>query len=135
MNVWNVIATTPVTSLVFAKVNQAHYANKKRQVEDVFKVGDFVMLRTLNRRRDYTQAGDGRAAELMPWWGGKYKIVATYPDHLHRPTHRANAPISMPPSPSVSLLTTKNSSLSENASHRGPLSWRRIWKNGLSTRL
>lgn len=53
-------------ALIYAKVNQAHFANKKRRTDEEYKVGDFVMLSTLHCCRDYMQVGDGRMAKFMP---------------------------------------------------------------------
>ena len=62
-------------AFTLAKVNQAHFTNKKRHADNKFKVGEFAMLGTLHHRRDYTQAGDGRTAKFMPRWDGKYEII------------------------------------------------------------
>ncbi|KAF9024556.1 hypothetical protein BDZ89DRAFT_914455, partial [Hymenopellis radicata] len=40
-------------NLIKAKVEQAHQANKTRIAEPTFKVGERVMLKTMNRRREY----------------------------------------------------------------------------------
>lgn len=44
-------------SLLTAKILQAFYANKERGAEDVFKLGDKVMLSTLHCRQEW-KAGD-----------------------------------------------------------------------------
>lgn len=67
-------------ALIYAKVNQAHFANQHRSPEEVYQVGDFVMLSTRNRRRDYMQQGDGRTAKFMPRWDGKYRVIAAHPE-------------------------------------------------------
>lgn len=66
-------------ALIYAKVNQVHFMNKKRRADEEYKVGDFVMLSTLHCRRDYMQAGDGHTAKFMPQWDGKYKIIEANP--------------------------------------------------------
>ena len=57
-------------SLLLAKVNQAIQADKRRGPDPQYKVGDFVMLNTHHRRREYMQKGDGRTAKFMPRWDG-----------------------------------------------------------------
>lgn len=76
-------------SLVLAKVNQARHANKHRGKEDAYAVGDYVMLATFHRRRDYMQKGDGRVAKFMPRYDGKYRVIAAFPD---RSTYRLELP-------------------------------------------
>ncbi len=62
-------------NLILARVSQAAQANKTRSEEPKFKVGDFVLLNTCNRRREYQQKRDGRTAKFMPRFDGKYKVV------------------------------------------------------------
>lgn len=66
-------------NLILAKVSQAIQADHHRAPDPQFKEGEFVMLNTLNRRRDYAQAGDGRVAKFMPRWDGKYKVIKAFP--------------------------------------------------------
>lgn len=51
-------------NLLLAKILQASYANEKRGPEMEYKVGNQVMLLTLNRRRESKQKGDGRLQNL-----------------------------------------------------------------------
>ncbi|KIJ43231.1 hypothetical protein M422DRAFT_133854, partial [Sphaerobolus stellatus SS14] len=44
-------------SLLAAKVRQAHHANEHRGCEDIYDVGDLVMLSTANHRRNYKRKG------------------------------------------------------------------------------
>jgi len=45
-------------NLLLAKVVQAFHANKGHGKDDIFMVGDKVMLATLNRRREYVRKGE-----------------------------------------------------------------------------
>ncbi|KIJ32225.1 hypothetical protein M422DRAFT_84471, partial [Sphaerobolus stellatus SS14] len=40
-------------NLLAAKVRQAYHANEHRGAEDIYEVGDLVMLSTTHRRRNY----------------------------------------------------------------------------------
>jgi hypothetical protein len=81
-------------SLTAAKISQAHHANKDREPEPSFKVGDRVMLATSNRRREYTQAKKGRVAKFMPRFDGPYEITSCHPETsnytLRIPNHRGD---------------------------------------------
>ena len=66
-------------ALTAAKTRQAHHANQRRSAEDIFEVGDHVMLSTRNRRRDYKAGQPGRAAKFMPRYDGPYFITAANP--------------------------------------------------------
>ncbi|KZV86156.1 hypothetical protein EXIGLDRAFT_593544, partial [Exidia glandulosa HHB12029] len=50
-------------NLLAAKVRQAYHANEHRAPEDVYKVGDLVMLSTKHRRRNYKKGGKKRVAK------------------------------------------------------------------------
>ncbi|KLO04257.1 hypothetical protein SCHPADRAFT_804647, partial [Schizopora paradoxa] len=50
-------------NLILAKVSQQIQADKTRGPEIRYKEGDFVMLNTLHRRKDYMAPGDGRVAK------------------------------------------------------------------------
>jgi len=67
-------------NLFRAKVDQAHQANKYRTKEDVFKVGEQVMLSTKHRRRQYTKKGDKRTAKFFPRFDGPYMITDAHPE-------------------------------------------------------
>ena len=51
-----------------------------RRPEDAFQKGDYVMLSTMHRCRNYMQRGDGRTAKFMPRWDGKYKVLEAHPE-------------------------------------------------------
>jgi hypothetical protein len=67
-------------ALLASKVHQAHHANKSRAEEDVFKVGEWVMLNTHNRRREYKNGKPGRVAKFMPRYDGPYKVLKARPE-------------------------------------------------------
>lgn len=67
-------------NLTCAKISQAHQANKTRNPDLHFAVGDMVLLTTVHRRKEYMQAKDGRVAKFMPRFDGPYKIIRAYPD-------------------------------------------------------
>jgi hypothetical protein len=52
--------------LWLAKAEQAYQANKSRALDDVYEVGDKVMLSTLNRRREYKKKNEKRTAKFFP---------------------------------------------------------------------
>ena len=44
----------------------------------VYKIGDKIMLSTLNRRNEYKTKGKQRAAKFMPHYDGPYVIIDTH---------------------------------------------------------
>ena len=67
-------------NLMLSKITQSYHANKSRSSDLVYKVGDKVMLSTLNRRRDYKTSGERRVAKFMPRFDGPYLVIATFPE-------------------------------------------------------
>jgi hypothetical protein len=66
-------------NLMLAKLFQADQANKRRGPEDVYEIGDMVMLSTSNRRKEYATTGSGRSAKLFPRHDGPYRITEASP--------------------------------------------------------
>jgi hypothetical protein len=66
--------------LLAAKVRQAHEANKDRNADPAYKVGDKVLLATAHQQRDYIQAKDGHVAKFMPCFDGLYNVLRAYPE-------------------------------------------------------
>jgi len=62
-------------NLMVAKIAQSHHANQHRKDDPEFKVGDLVMLSTLNRRREHKLKGEKRIAKFMPRFDGPYQIT------------------------------------------------------------
>lgn len=67
-------------NLLQAKVQQAFYLNVYRGAEIVYKVGDRVMLSTMNRRTQLKKKNEKRAAKFFPRWDGPYTVVKTHPE-------------------------------------------------------
>lgn len=53
-------------NLITAKINQAHQANSHHSPEVEYKVGDKVILSTINCHWEYVQKQDGQVAKFMP---------------------------------------------------------------------
>ena len=67
-------------NLLLAKITQSFHSNSSRGSTVSYKVGDKVMLSTLNRRQDY-KSNDGRhVAKFMPRYDGPYLVVDTHED-------------------------------------------------------
>ena len=66
--------------LLEAKCIQAFYANRDHGKEDVFEVGDKVMLSTLHRRREFTANDPSRVAKFIPRFDGPYNVVNSMPE-------------------------------------------------------
>jgi len=58
-------------NLLTEKVRQAYHANEHRGPEEVYAMGDLVMLSTTNRRRHYKRNGKKRVAKFMPRHNGR----------------------------------------------------------------
>jgi hypothetical protein len=67
-------------NLLMAKVSQVHSANAHRTADDVFEIGDRVMLSTLNRCHEYKSKNEKRVAKFFPHFDGPYTITKTHPD-------------------------------------------------------
>jgi hypothetical protein len=67
-------------NLILAQVSQAAQANKAWGNKPKFQVGNFLLLNTCNKRREYQQKKDGQTAKLMPRFDGKHRIVTAYPN-------------------------------------------------------
>jgi RNase H-like domain found in reverse transcriptase/Integrase zinc binding domain len=79
-------------NLILAKLSQAHFANPKRSENPPYKIGDKVMLSTLNRRRDYKSRGQNRVAKFMPRYDGPYQITDLHHDASTVTLDMPNAP-------------------------------------------
>ncbi|GBE81436.1 reverse transcriptase-RNase H-integrase [Sparassis crispa] len=67
-------------NLFQAKVQQAEYANHSRGKDDVFTVGDHVMMQTLHRRNEFKRKEEKRATQFFPRWDGPYNVIDTHPE-------------------------------------------------------
>ena len=78
-------------NLLLAKISQSHFANTSRANTPEYKIGDKVMLSTLNRRREYKSKHQRRCAKFMPRFDGPYVIVDV---HLDASTVTLDMPMS-----------------------------------------
>jgi hypothetical protein len=65
-------------NLMVAKMAQAHHANEHRRDDPEYKVGDLVMLSTLNRRREHKQKGKKRVAKFMARFDGPFEVTSVH---------------------------------------------------------
>lgn len=63
-------------ALLAAKIGQAHSANKHREKDPAYNIGDLVYLSTAHRRRDYLNGKEKRVAKFMPRFDGPYQVVS-----------------------------------------------------------
>ena len=63
---------------MLAKITQSYHSNPSRGNPVSYKVGNKVMLSTLNRRKDYKSQGQFRVAKFMPRYDGPYLVVDTH---------------------------------------------------------
>src|SRR6202453_4778393 len=94
-------------NLLEAKIQQAHFANQSRKPEHVYEIGDQVLLSTINRRREYTQAKDGRVAKFMPRYNGPYTVVDVHPETSNYTLDLPNTPNIFPTFHSSYLILAK----------------------------
>ena len=66
--------------LLEAKCLQAFYANRDRGPEDIFKVGDRVMLSTLHQKREFAAGDPSHVAKFIPRFDGPYSIINSMPE-------------------------------------------------------
>ena len=62
-------------NLLLTKITQAHHTASARAPDPGYKIGDFVMLSTTNRRHEYKKKGEKRTAKFFPRWDGPYRIT------------------------------------------------------------
>src|SRR5271155_2855172 len=79
-------------NMLKAKVSQAQQANKHRQLEFPFEVGQRVRLSTLHRRREYKSKDEKRVIKFMPRFDGPYEILKTNPIHSTVTLHLPRSP-------------------------------------------
>jgi Integrase zinc binding domain len=82
--------------LLTAKICQAYHANEHRAPEDVYEVGDLVMLSTENRRRNYKRKGKTQVAKFMPRHDGPYTVTHTFPERSEYTLKLPNNPNTFP---------------------------------------
>ena len=62
-------------NMIKAKISQAQQANKHRNTDFPFEVGQRVRLSTLHRRREYKSKNEKRVVKFMPRFDGPYTIT------------------------------------------------------------
>jgi len=62
-------------NLMVSKIAQAYSANTRRSEGREYKAGDWVMLSTINRRKEYKNADEKRVAKFMPRFDGPYEVM------------------------------------------------------------
>lgn len=67
-------------NLMLAKISQAFQSNTSRSNDVPYKIGDKVMLSTLNRRKEYKSSGELRVAKFMPRYDGPFLVVDIHED-------------------------------------------------------
>jgi hypothetical protein len=67
-------------NLMLSKLCQSLHTNNSRSKDIPYKVGDQVMLSTLNRQRDYKTTGERRVAKFMPRFNSPYLVTDTFPE-------------------------------------------------------
>ncbi|KNZ81999.1 hypothetical protein J132_09066 [Termitomyces sp. J132] len=67
-------------NLLAAKVCQVYHANEWRAEEELYGVGDLMMLTTKHHCREYEKKGKRCVAKFMPQNDGPYEVIAAFPE-------------------------------------------------------
>jgi hypothetical protein len=67
-------------NLILAKITQSVHANTARSKAIPYKIGNKVMLSTLNRQRDYKTTGKQCVTKFMPCFDGPYLVTNSFPE-------------------------------------------------------
>jgi hypothetical protein len=67
-------------ALLGTKVMQAFFTNRARGDEDIYLVGDKVILATLHRRWEFKAGDNTRVAKFFPQWDGPFGVTRTFPE-------------------------------------------------------
>jgi hypothetical protein len=78
-------------NLLASKVTQAFHTNKGRAAEDIYRVGNKVMLSTLHWRREYKAGNKKCVAKFFPCWDSPFSVTRTFPESSYT-IHQPNAP-------------------------------------------
>ncbi len=65
----------PCNGKAAAKIAQAYNANSHRAESVKYKVGDLVMLSTINRQKEYKNSTESRVAKFMPRYDSPYEVI------------------------------------------------------------
>ncbi len=66
-------------NLLLAKITQSVQANKHCVPDFLYKVGDWVLLNTVNRRKEYKNTDDARTAKLLLRYDRPCRVVQIHP--------------------------------------------------------
>ena len=83
-------------NLLAAKIRQAYHANQHCAPEQVYTIGDLVMLSTENRRCNYKRKGKTCVAKFMPRNDGPYTIIDAFPERSEYTLKLPNNPNTFP---------------------------------------
>jgi hypothetical protein len=84
-------------NLLSAKIHQAYHENECWAPEDVYEVGDLVMLSTKNQHHcNYKCKGKTQVAKFMPWHDGSYTVTHMFPKHSEYTLKLPNNPNTFP---------------------------------------
>ena len=83
-------------NLLAAKIRQAYHANEHCAPEDIYKVGNLVMLSTENCCRNYKHKGKTCVAKFMPRNNGPYTITHAFPEWSEYTLRILNNPNTFP---------------------------------------
>lgn len=67
-------------NLLAAKPHQATQTNKHHHTEDIYTVGELVLVNTCDRQHLYKVKGWKRSAKLMPHCSGPYEVLEAFPE-------------------------------------------------------
>jgi len=79
--------------LLVAKLEQAYQANKGCAPDNIYEVGDKVMLSTLNQRRGYKRKDKKCATKFFPRFNGPYTMVKSMPEFSAYKMNMPNQPL------------------------------------------
>jgi hypothetical protein len=79
-------------NLTATKIRQAYHANEHQVPEDVYEVGDLVMLSTENCHCNYKRKGKTQVAKFMPRNDGPYTITHAFPERSEYTLKLSNNP-------------------------------------------
>jgi hypothetical protein len=93
------IANNAHDTLLATMVWQSHYANKNCHANNVYVIGDKVMLSTLHHHHKYIQGKSNCVAKCLPHYDGPYEIINSFPQfsatHLNYLILQMSSPLSM----------------------------------------
>jgi hypothetical protein len=78
-------------ALLGAKIMQAFFANKTCSNEEVYLIGDCVMLATLYHCCNFKAGDQSRVAKFFPRWDGPFTVMKTFPETSSYTLHLLNS--------------------------------------------